>query len=128
MFKRLRSQSEVHISLLLGLFFVVLGVFILFNTGRIRGTTDGSPVNDESIETVLDLINAFFIVLTNMLSIIIGVLQFSACIRLSLFCVVMFSVGHTVSDTARYDGFLSFFFLALSLLIFVMSTVLVMEV
>ena len=128
MFKRLRSQSEVHISLLLGLFFVVLGVFILFNTGRIRGTTDGSPVNEESIETVLDLINAFFLEVTNMLSIIIGDFPIVAGILLILFGVFMFKVGQTVRDTTKYDGFLSFFFLGLSLLLFVMTTILMMQV
>src|SRR5699024_235865 len=103
MFKRLRSQSEVHISLLLGLFFVVLGIFILFNTCSTRGTTDGSPVNEESSETVLDLINAFFREVTNMLSFIIGDFPIIACILLILFGVFMFNVGQTVRDTTKYD-------------------------
>src|SRR5699024_385798 len=93
MFKRLRSQSVVHISLLLGLFFVVVGILILFITGRIRSTTDGSPVNEESIESVLDLINAFFLEVTNMLFIIIGDFPIIAGILLILFGVFMFKVG-----------------------------------
>src|SRR5699024_7126278 len=98
------------------------------NTGRIRGTTDGSPVNEESIETVLDLINAFFLEVTNMLSIIIGDFPIIAGILLMLFGVFMVQVGQTVRDTTKYAVFLSFFFLGLSLLLFVMSTVLMMHV
>lgn len=128
MFKKLRSQSEVHISLLLGLFFVILGVFILFNTGRIRGTSDGTPVDEAGIDTILDLINAFFLEVTNMLSILIGDFPIIAGILIILFGVFMFKIGQTVRDTTKYDGFLSFFFLGLSLLLFVVTTILMMQV
>ena len=40
----------------------------------------------------------------------------------------MFKVGQTVRDTTKYDSFLSFFFLGLSLLLFVVTTVLMMQV
>ncbi len=128
MFKKLRSQSEVHISLLLGLFFIILGIFILFNTGRIRGTADGSPVDEADIDTVLDLINAFFLEVTNMLSILIGGFPIIAGILIILFGVFMFKIGKTVRDTTRYDGMLSFFFMGLSMFLFIITTILMMQV
>jgi MFS family permease len=128
MLKKFRDQSEVHISLLLGLFFVVLGIFILFNTGRIRGAADGDPVDEAEIETVWDLVNAFFLEVMNMLSILIGDFPIIAGILMILFGVFMFMIGKTVRDTTRYDGLLSFFFMGLSLFLFIITTILMMQV
>ncbi|CAM4211732.1 lipoteichoic acid stability factor AuxA [Lacicoccus alkaliphilus] len=128
MLKKFRDQSEVHISLLLGLFFIILGIFILFNTGRIRDAADGTPVDEADIETIWDLVNAFFLEVMNMLSILIGDFPIIAGILMIIFGVFMFMIGKTVRDTTRYDGVLSFFFMGLALFLFIVTTILMMQV
>jgi hypothetical protein len=126
MFNKIKAKSEVLISLLLGLFFVLLGVFVLFNTGRIRG--DAEMVDEDNINTILDLINAFFVEVSHMLGIMIGGFPVIAGILLILFGVFMFKVAQTVRDTTKYDIYLSFFFLGLSLILFIITTVLMNQV
>lgn len=126
MINKIKDKSEVIISLTLGLFFVLLGVFILFNTSRIRG--DAEMVNEEEIETVLDLINAFFVEVSHMLGIMIGGFPIIAGILIILFGVFMFKVAQTIRDTTKYDLYLFFFFLTLSVVLFIVTTLLMNQI
>lgn len=126
MIKQIKAKSEVIISLLLGLFFVLLGVFILFNTSRIRG--EAETVNEDNIDTILDLINAFFVEVSHMLGIMIGGFPILGGILIILFGVFMFKVAQTIRDTTKYDIYLSFFFMGMSLILFVITTVLMNQV
>lgn len=126
MIKQIKAKSEVIISLLLGLFFVLLGVFILFNTSRIRG--EAETVNEDNIDTILDLINAFFVEVSHMLGIMIGGFPVLGGILIILFGVFMFKVAQTIRDTTKYDIYLSFFFMGMSLILFVITTVLMNQV
>ena len=51
MIEKLRNRSEVIISYILGIFFIILGLFILFNTGQIRN--EEVSVQEDKIETIL---------------------------------------------------------------------------
>lgn len=126
MINKLKDKSEVIVSLILGLFFVLMGVFILFNTSRIRG--DAELVDEGEIETILDLINAFFVEVSHMLGIMIGSFPIVAGIFLILFGVFMFKVAQTIRDTTKYDIYLSFFFLGLSIVLFIVTTILMYQV
>lgn len=126
MIKQIKAKSEVIISLLLGLFFVLLGVFILFNTSRIRG--EAETVNEDNIDTILDLINAFFVEVSHMLGIIIGNFPIVGGILIILFGVFMFKVAQTIRDTTKYDIYLSFFFIGMSLILFIITTILMNQV
>src|SRR5699024_4215877 len=118
--------SEVYISILLGIFFAVLGIFIFFNTGNIRGEASG--MDESSIDTVFDLINAFFLEVTNVLGMMIGPFPIIAGILLILAGFGMFKVAATVKRTTKYDTELSFLFIGLSFFLFIITTVLMHQV
>ncbi|WP_020008797.1 lipoteichoic acid stability factor AuxA [Salinicoccus albus] len=124
--KKLRDRSEVYISILLGIFFAMLGIFILFNTGNIRG--DASGMEESSIDTIFDLINAFFLEVTNVLGMMIGPFPIIAGILIILAGVGMFKVAATVKRTTKYDTELSFLFTGLSFFLFMITTVLMHQV
>ncbi|WP_411843934.1 lipoteichoic acid stability factor AuxA [Salinicoccus sp. HZC-1] len=124
--KKLKQQSEVFISGILGLFFFVLGIFVLFNTGHIRG--ESPEVDEAQIETVFDLINAFFLEGTTVLSILIGEFPIIAGILIIIFGLVMLKIAHTIKRTTEYDTGLSFFFISLSFFLFIITTVLMHQV
>ncbi|NMA82189.1 MAG: hypothetical protein GX966_09545, partial [Jeotgalicoccus halophilus] len=83
MIEKLRNRSEVIISYILGIFFIILGLFILFNTGQIRN--EEVSVQEDKIETIFDLISAFFLEVSNMLSAMIGGFPIIAGILIILF-------------------------------------------
>lgn len=124
--KKLKQQSEVYISILLGIFFVVLGIFVLFNTGHIRG--EAPDVDDSQIETVFDLITAFFLEGTTVLSILIGEFPIIAGILIVLFGVLMLKIAQMIRRTTEFDTGLSFFFIGLSFFLFIITTVLMHQV
>lgn len=126
MISKLRNSSEVLISYVLGVFFIILGIFILFNSGAIRG--EEQEVNENSIETVFDLINAFFLEVLNMLSAIIGGFPIIGGILIIAFGIFMFKVASWIKSTTKYDVVLTFFYLGLSLGLFIITTILMTEV
>lgn len=126
MISKLRNSSEVLISYVLGVFFIVLGIFILFNTGALRG--EEQEVNENSIETVFDLINAFFLEVLNMLSTMIGGFPIIGGILIIGFGIFMFKVASWIKSTTKYDVVLTFFYLGLSLGLFIITTILMTEV
>lgn len=124
--KKLKQQSEVYVSILLGIFFVVLGIFVLFNTGHIRG--EAPDVDESEIVTVIDLINAFFLEGTTVLSILIGEFPIIAGILIVLFGLLMLKIAQTIKQTTEFDTGLSFFFIGLSFFLFIITTVLMHQV
>lgn len=126
MISKFRNRSEVIISFILGVFFIVLGLFILFNTGQIKN--EEVPVEEDKIETIFDLINAFFVEVSNMLSMMIGGFPIIAGILIILFGLFMFKVGSWINTTTKYDVPLTFFFIGLSLVLFVVTTILMTQV
>ncbi|MFC3419848.1 lipoteichoic acid stability factor AuxA [Salinicoccus hispanicus] len=122
--KWLKQQSEVIISILLGVFFVILGLFILFNAGRIRG----EALEISRIETFFDLFNAFFVEVINILGIVIGGFPIIAGILLILFGIGMFKIAQLIRRTTEYDTSLSLFFIGLSFVLFLMTTLLMFQV
>lgn len=126
MISKFRNRSEVIISFILGVFFIVLGLFILFNTSQIKN--EEVPVEEDKIETIFDLINAFFVEVSNMLSMMIGGFPIIAGILIILFGLFMFKVGSWINTTTKYDVPLTFFFIGLSLVLFVMTTILMTQV
>src|SRR5699024_11350162 len=101
MIEKLRNRSEVIISYILGIFFIILGLFILFNTGQIRN--EEVSVQEDKIETIFDLISAFFLEVSNMLSAMIGGFPIIAGILIILFGLFMFKVGSWIKTTTKYD-------------------------
>ena len=126
MISKFRNRSEVIISFILGVFFIVLGLFILFNTSQIKN--EEVPVEEDKIETFFDLINAFFVEVSNMLSMMIGGFPIIAGILIILFGLFMFKVGSWINTTTKYDVPLTFFFIGLSLVLFVVTTILMTQV
>lgn len=126
MISKFRNRSEVIISFILGVFFIVLGLFILFNTSQIKN--EEVPVEEDKIETIFDLINAFFVEVSNMLSMMIGGFPIIAGILIILFGLFMFKVGSWINTTTKYDVPLTFFFIGLSLVLFVVTTILMTQV
>ncbi|MCC4722198.1 lipoteichoic acid stability factor AuxA [Salinicoccus sp. RF5] len=124
--KWLKQQSEVIISVLLGVFFVVLGLFILFNTGRIR--SDGEAVETPQIDTFFDLFDAFFVEVLNILGMVIGGFPIIAGILSILFGLGMFKIAQLIRKTTEYDTELSFFFIGLSFFLFLLTTLLMFQV
>lgn len=125
MFSKVRNRSEVIISILLGVFFIIFGLFILFNAGQIRNGE--TPVQEENIDTLLDLINTFFVEVSNMLSVMIGSFPIIAGILIILFGLFMFKVTSWINKTTKYDVPLTFFFIGLSLVLFIITTILMMQ-
>lgn len=125
MLSKVRNRSEVIISILLGIFFIILGLFILFNAGQIRN--EEIPVAEENIETILDLINAFFVEVSNMLSVMIGSFPIIAGILIIIFGLFMFKVTSWINKSTKHDVPLTFFFIGLSLLLFIVTTVLMTQ-
>ncbi|MFC4984044.1 lipoteichoic acid stability factor AuxA [Salinicoccus siamensis] len=123
--KWLKQQGEVIISILLGTFFVITGLFILFNVGRIRGEGDAET---PQIDTIFDLMNAFFVEVVNVLAMVIGDFPIIAGILIILFGGVMFLVAKLIRRTTEFDTELSFFFLALAFVLFLMTTLLMFQV
>lgn len=125
MLSKLRNRSEVIISYLLGVFFIISGLFILFNTSQIRN--EETPVAEDQIETIFDLINAFFVEVSNMLSVFIGGFPIIAGIAIIAFGIFMFKVASWIKTTTKYDVPLTFFFLTLSLVLFIVTTILMTQ-
>ena len=126
MLTKLKNSTEVIISILLGLFFIILGLFILFNTNAIRN--EEIPVSEDKIDTILDLINAFFVEVSNMLSMMIGGFPIVGGILMLLFGLGMFKIASWIRTTTKYDVPLTFFFLGLSLVLFIVTTILMTSV
>ncbi|GAB3069126.1 lipoteichoic acid stability factor AuxA [Salinicoccus sesuvii] len=122
--KWLKQQSEIIISILLGVFFVILGLFILFNTGGIRG----EALEVARVETFFDLFNAFFVEVINILGIVIGEFPIIAGLLLILFGAGMFWIARLIRRTTEYDTSLSFFFISLSFVLFLVTTLLMFQV
>ena len=125
MIEKLRNRSEVIISYILGIFFIILGLFILFNTGQIRN--EEVSVQEDKIETIFDLISAFFLEVSNMLSAMIGGFPIIAGILIILFGLFMFKVGSWIKTTIKYDVPITFFFIGLSLVLFIVTTILMTQ-
>ena len=125
MIEKLRNRSEVIISYILGIFFIILGLFILFNTGQIRN--EEVSVQEDKIETIFDLISAFFLEVSNMLSAMIGGFPIIAGILIILFGLFMFKVGAWIKTTTKYDVPITFFFIGLSLVLFIVTTILMTQ-
>lgn len=125
MFSKVRSRSEVIISILLGVFFIIFGLFILFNAGQIKNGE--TPIQEENIDTLLDLINTFFVEVSNMLSVMIGSFPIIAGILFILFGLFMFKVTSWMNKTTKYDVPLTFFFIGLSLVLFIITTLLMTQ-
>ena len=125
MIEKLRNRSEVIISYILGIFFIILGLFILFNTGQIRN--EEVSVQEDKIETIFDLISAFFLEVSNMLSAMIGGFPIIAGILIILFGLFMFKVGSWIKTTTKYDVPITFFFIGLSLVLFIVTTILMTQ-
>lgn len=125
MISKFRNRSEVIISFILGVFFIILGLFILFNTSQIRN--EEVPVEEDNIETIFDLINVFFVEVSNMLSMMIGGFPIIAGILIILFGLFMFKVGSWINSTTKYDVPLTFFFIGLSLVLFIVTTILMTQ-
>src|SRR5699024_8091749 len=124
--KQIKQQSEVYISILLGVFFMLLGILVLFNTGHIRsGTATGV---ESEIKTVFDLVNVFFLEGTTVLSMLIGEFPIIAGILIIVFGGVMLKIARTIRQTTEYDTGLSFFFIGLSFFLFIITTVLMHQV
>src|SRR5699024_7420712 len=112
-------------SYILGIFFIILGLFILFNTGQIRN--EEVSVQEDKIETIFDLISAFFLEVSNMLSAMIGGFPIIAGILIILFGLFMFKVGSWIKTTTKYDVPITFFFIGLSLVLFIVTTILMTQ-
>lgn len=125
MIEKLKNRSEVIISYILGIFFIILGLFILFNTGQIRN--EEVSVQEDKIETIFDLISAFFLEVSNMLSAMIGGFPIIAGILIILFGLFMFKVGSWIKTTTKYDVPITFFFIGLSLVLFIVTTILMTQ-
>src|SRR5699024_12635137 len=99
--KKIKQQSEVYISILLGVFFVLLGIFVLFNTGHIRSGT--AEVDESEIRTVFDLVNVFFLEGTTVLSMRIGEIPIISGILMIVCGGVMLQNERTHRQWSKYD-------------------------
>src|SRR5699024_6044130 len=124
--KKIKQQSEVYISILLGVFFMLLGIFVLFNTGHIRSGT--AEVDESEIKTVFDLVNVFFLEGTTVLSMLIGEFPIIAGILIIVFGVVMINSARMIRQTTEFDACLSFVFIGMSFFLHVIITVLMHQV
>src|SRR5699024_5161185 len=124
--KKIKQQSEVYISILLGVFFMLLGIFVLFNTGHIRSGT--AEVDESEIRTVFDLVNVFFLEGTTVISTLIGEFPMIAVILITGFAGVMLEIARTIRQTTAYDTALTFFSISLSFFLFIITTVLMHQV
>ncbi|MFC3900426.1 lipoteichoic acid stability factor AuxA [Aliicoccus persicus] len=123
------QRSEVYISMTIGFFFILLGVFILFNIDLLHDDSFES-VGDLEIESVLDLLNTFFLEVLFVISNLFGPAPFPliGAIVLILFGLVMMKVAQLVLHTTKHDRLLSIFFIVLASLLFIATTILMYQV
>ena len=123
------QRSEVYISMTIGFFFILLGVFILFNIDLLHDDSFES-VEDLEIESVLDLLNTFFLEVLFVISNLFGPAPFPliGAIVLILFGLVMMKVAQLVLHTTKHDRMLSIFFIVLASLLFIATTILMYQV
>lgn len=123
------QRSEVYISMAIGFFFILLGIFILFNIDMLHNNSFESLENPE-IESVFDLLNTFFIEVLFILSNLLGPAPFPliGAILLIVFGLGMMKVAQLILHTTKHDRFLSIFFMILSTLLFTAIIVLMYQV
>lgn len=129
MIKKIKLNTEIIVSVLLGIFFIVQGVFLIANFSRISNQNEDIEI--DKIKNVIDLTNAFFIELTNILGPIIGT-HFLIPIVIGLLFIVlglwMFRAAEIMRKTTRYDRRFIFFFFTLTILMFIWTTILMFQV
>ncbi|CAD2077312.1 lipoteichoic acid stability factor AuxA [Phocicoccus pinnipedialis] len=129
MLNRIKLNTEIIASYLLGIFFIIQGLFLVINSGRISSQNESIEV--EKIKNIIDLINVFFIELTNILGPILG-LHFLIPIVVGLLFIAigawMFKAASIMKKTTRYDRRFIIFFFSLTGVMFIWTTVLMFQV
>lgn len=123
------QRSEVYISMAIGFFFILLGIFILFNLDMLHNDSLES-VEDLEIESVLDLLNTFFIEVLFVLSNLLGPSPFPlvGAIVMIMFGLGMMKVAQVILHTTKHDKLFSIFFIVLASLLFIATTILMYQV
>lgn len=113
----------------IGFFFILLGVFILFNIDLLHNDSFES-VEDLEIESVIDLLNTFFIEVLFVISNLFGPAPFPliGAIVLIMFGLVMMKVAQVILHTTKHDRLLSIYFILLASVLFIATTVLMYQV
>lgn len=123
------QRSEVYISMAIGFFFILLGIFILFNIDLLHNDSFES-LEDPEIESVIDLLNTFFLEVLFILSNLFGPAPFPliGAIVLIMFGLGMMKVAQVILHTTKHDRALSIFFMILSTILFTAIVVLMFQV
>lgn len=123
------QRSEVYISMAIGFFFILLGIFILFNIDLLHNDAFES-LEDPEIESVIDLLNTFFLEVLFILSNLLGPAPFPliGAIVLIMFGLGMMKIAQVILHTTKHDRALSIFFMILSTLLFTAIIVLMFQV
>lgn len=129
MLKKLKLNTEIIASYLLGVFFIIQGLFLIFNAGRISSQNESIEI--DKIKNIIDLINVFFIELTNILEPILGSHFLIPVVVGVLFILLgawMFKAARVMKRTTRYDRRFIIFFFSLTGVMFIWTTVLMFQV
>ncbi len=128
MYKRFNDHKETIVCTLLGVFFLIQGLFILIN---FKSITNKQDISGEKIKNVFDFINIFFIELKNILgivfqhSLLITLLSGVVLVGLGL---LMFKFAKVMNRTTAYDRRFIVFFFGLTFVMFLWSTFLMSHV
>lgn len=129
MLKKLKLNTEIIASYLLGVFFIIQGLFLIINAGRISSQNESIEI--DKIKNIIDLINVFFIELTNILEPILGSHFLIPVVVGVLFILLgawMFKAARIMKRTTRYDRRFIIFFFSLTGVMFIWTTVLMFQV
>src|SRR5699024_4111910 len=85
-------------------------------------------VLEDKIDTILDVINAFFVGVSNLLSMMIVGFSIVGGILMLIFGLCMFNISSWIRTITKYYVPLSFFFLCLSLVLFIVTSILMTSV
>src|SRR5699024_1137112 len=128
MYTRFNDHKETIACSLLGIFFLIQGLFILINY---KGITTPESASSDKVKNVFDFINIFFIELRNILgvvfqhSLVITVLTGVILVALG---GVMFKFAPVKNLTTYYDRRFIVFFFSLTFLMFIWTSVLMSNV
>lgn len=128
MYTRFNDHKETIACSLLGIFFLIQGLFILINY---KGITTPESASSDKVKNVFDFINIFFIELRNILGV---VFQHSPLITILTGVILvalgglMFKFARVMNRTTYYDRRFIVFFFSLTFLMFIWTTVLMSNV
>lgn len=124
---KLKNNQEIIIGVILGIVFVMIGVFIVYHGNQIMNFKE-IAVNKLHMVKFLDFINIYIYSFIKILSHYIHSFSIIYGLVFILYGLSFFYTSKTLKRTTLYDGSIALFYLMTALFLFIFTAVLMFEV